>query len=718
MKYILNSDLPAKEWRDGYPIGNGRIAAMIWGDEILRISLNNEWLWTGQNGKRRPEKRSQFLGLVRQVIREGDPFRSAALTNAVWGGKGGISEVKNQIDSFAPAGDICLKLKGQKEFISRSLDMKQGVVNEERKTEEDIHFEGFAAAKDDVLAFRAESKTPFSAELYYEREPDDKLEYLHLNYDADGYIAEGKYKGGFLFQVFVRVLTDGKSAAAQNKLSVENATYIIISSDILTTQDKKTSPSLLCALPEYESVKKRHVALFSEEIGGVVFRIDGNDAEITKKDDLRLAETYFDLGRYLFLSGTLRGELPLNLQGKWNRSVTPPWASDYHININLQMNYWAAEKVGFSRAVVPLKNYILKCARQGRSLAKNFYGARGFVFTHSCDEWAIPYPQGCGWDVWIGGAGWLGQHLMRHFEYTGDIKFLKECYPYFKGLAEFYEDYLVKDDRGIYQIIPSQSPENRYEGTGCFPVSIGVSSAMDIQIAHDSFEMAIRASEILRRDAASRQKWIQMKNSLPKLKIGKDGRLCEWAEEQVETEKGHRHFSHLYGLYPGDLFTKYRNKKYFSAAKSSLDFRMQNGGGGTGWSAAWAAAMYARCGDKPGFSSALRKLMQCSTESLLDLIPPDIFQIDGNLGGVAAIVESIISEQGGYIVVGGALPSEWGSGSLNGITLRGGHKADVYWDDGIVKKIVFTANKDDIIGMIVNGRKISCKLEKGRQTIV
>lgn len=291
--------------------------------------------------------------------------------------------------------------------------MKQGVVSEERKTEEDIHFEGFAAAKDDVLAFRAESETPFSVELYYERELDDKLEYLHLNYDADGYIAEGKYKGGFSFQVFVRVLTDGKSAAAQNKLSVENATYIIISSDILTTQDKKDSPSLLCALPEYESVKKRHVALFSEEIGGVVFRIDGNDAEITKKDDLRLAETYFDLGRYLFLSGTLRGELPLNLQGKWNRSVTPPWASDYHININLQMNY------------------------------------------------------------------------------------------------------------------------------------------------------------------------------------------C-------------------------------------------------------------AAAMYARCGDKPGFSSALRKLMQCSTESLLDLIPPDIFQIDGNLGGVAAIVESIISEQGGYIVVGGALPSEWG----------------------------------------------------------
>ena len=212
--------------------------------------------------------------------------------------------------------------------------------------------------------------------MYYEREPDDKLEYLHLNYDADGYIAEGKYKGGFSFQVFVRVLTDGKSAAAQNKLSVENATYIIISSDILTTQDKKTSPSLLCALPEYESVKKRHVALFSEEIGGVVFRIDGNDAEITKKDDLRLAETYFDLGRYLFLSGTLRGELPLNLQGKWNRSVTPPWASDYHININLQMNYWAAEKVGFSRAVVPLKNYILKCARQGKSLAKNFYSKR------------------------------------------------------------------------------------------------------------------------------------------------------------------------------------------------------------------------------------------------------------------------------------------------------------------------------------------------------
>lgn len=123
---------------------------------------------------------------------------------------------------------------------------------------------------------------------------------------------------------------------------------------------------------------------------------------------------------------------------------------------------------------------------------------------------------------------------MRHFEYTGDIKFLKECYPYFKGLAEFYEDYLVKDDRGIYQIIPSQSPENRYEGTGCFPVSIGVSSSMDIQIAHDSFEMAIRASEILRRDAASRQKWIQMKNSLPKLKIGKDGRLCEWSEEKKD----------------------------------------------------------------------------------------------------------------------------------------------------------------------------------------
>lgn len=401
------------------------------------------------------------------------------------------------------------------------------------------------------------------------------------------------------------------------------------------------------------------------------------------------------------------GELPANLQGKWNDLILPPWDCDYHFDINLEMNYWAAEQNDMGECAEALLKLCERFVPHAKKAAKDLYGCRGVWFPIQTDCWGRSTPESYGWAAWIGAAPWIAQHFWMHYRYSNDLDFLRErAYPFFKEVAEFYEDYLVLNEKGEYQLLPSQSPENRFAGTGEFPVSIGISSAMDVQLCFDALKYAIESSAILDVDEEQRNKWTEMKEHLPAFKIGADGRLLEWNREMEETEPGHRHFSHLYGLYPSDIFNPETRPEQYEAARKSLEFRLSQGGGHTGWSRAWTACLQARCGNAEGFYEHFSALVkEFATSSLLDLCG-DIFQIDGNLGAVAAVNEALFGCWNGKTRLLQALPREWYAyGTVKNVKLMGGHTLSFAWKDGKVTDVRLEKAVEELVALIYNGEE-------------
>jgi len=313
------------------------------------------------------------------------------------------------------------------------------------------------------------------------------------------------------------------------------------------------------------------------------------------------------------------------------------------------------------------------------------YGCEGVWLPIQTDPWGRCTPESDGWAVWIGAAPWLAQHLWWHYEFSLDMDFLRErAYPFLREVAAFYEDYIIEDEVGNLLIVPSQSPENRFTlSGGKHPVSLCVNAAMDVQLAYDTLFHAAEAAELLGIDAERAARWRELLSRLPQMQIGSRGQLLEWNEEFEEVEPGHRHLSHLYGLYPGDQICPRRTPDLFAAAMRSLELRLEAMGGHTGWSRAWTACCFARAGRGDEALSHVEHLItDFATDSLLDLHPPRIFQIDGNLGGMAAVIEMLIQSYHEEIHLLPALPSAWPEGKASGLRARGGFSIDVTWADG------------------------------------
>ena len=725
MKRQLWFDTWTEEYMEGLPVGNGRLAAMMLGrPEKMRVALNHEWLWRGEHRFRDFPDVSAHLPEVRQALLAGDFLKGTELANRWFsGGKGGISGIPDDEDPYQPAGDLWIGLDaGNAENYTRFLDLDTGLAftrftapcgNVEEKL--------FVSCTDGCIAAEAKTEIPcnMTVELTRIDDPGCSIAYAA---ESDGLRMSGAFSGGISFEVRALIDTDGSWSCDGSCISVRNATRLLLLVQI-GTGAKGDAPEAEMTFPaerSFDALYARHEARFRTLKGDALLDVDVEDCDLPTDRRIRLFREggdpampllYFEYGRYLMVSGS-SGELPLNLQGKWNEELLPPWRSDYHLDINLQMCYWFTETLGMSHASDTLFNLIEKYIPHGREMAKKLYGCRGTTFCLQTDAWGRVTPESLGWAVWVGSTPWLAQHMFMHWRHTQDVDFLRDrCYPFLKEAAEFYEDYLVEYNGELW-IVPSQSPENRFEGTGDWPVSIGVNSAMDVELITELLTNACECAEILNTDADRIDRWRDMLKRLPPLTIDSIGRLNEWDKERVEVEPGHRHLSHLYGLHPAQLFEP--GSPEWNAAEHSLDERLKHGGGHTGWSRSWVACMMARLGrSEDAWKHFMALIGDFATVSLLDLHPPRIFQIDGNMGGTACVCEMLMQSRRGTLMLLPALPRAWPAGRVRSFRAQDAVTVSFDWSDGKLTSCELLSGETQSLRVLSGNREWTVQLEAG-----
>ncbi len=719
--YKLKYNHIPKEWINGLPVGNGRLAAMYWGNDKNDIlSLNHEYLWRGKNRGKEADKVADKLPMLRELLKKKDYFRATLFANLFWGGLGGDSgTVPGRIDSYQPAGNLLFEYTDAVSGEKCELNIDNAIVFSKRNN--NVNFDAFCDSNDGLILTKWSCQTGFSGKLYFERTDDPEAEYT-TKYCTDGIEFNCRFVCGINYNVEVKIKTDGNVFVDENGISVTDAKEIICSTNVILSEKDTREFNL-----NFDSVFEQHSLTFKSFMDRVCFELDCPDYdECTDvriknikagKIDDKMQELYFHYGRYLMISSSVCGKLPPNLQGKWNGNITPPWKCDYHFDINLQMNEWLLESANLSEFALPLTDYMLKFIESGRKTAGNLWGCRGICLPLSSDVWAECTPESFGYAVWVGAAAWMAQPLWRHYIYTGDIDYLKnKAYKFLKEVALFYEDFLEEDENGIMQIMPSQSPENRFKGAGSL-VSVGIctSSAIDVQLAYDALGYAVEAARILQIDFREADKWETLRNRLPKFAIGSDGRLMEWNEEFEEEQPGHKHLSHLYGLYPSDIFTPEARPDEYNAAVKSFDFRMAHESGYTGWSLAWISNIYARTGNAKGFYEQITGLLKdFATQSLLDIHPdpvspgvkPDIFQIDGNFGMVSAVTEALCGYFDGKVHILYALPENWKNGRISGVKLPGGHEISFSWENAGLTNLEIVIGYSEKLIINISGKDI------------
>ena len=734
---VIWFEQPARMWEETLPLGNGRIGAMPDGGvDQEEIVLNDITMWSGSEDDSRNPEALEYLGKIRQLIFEGKNDEAQDLMYSYFSCGGQGSNHGNGAD--AKYGSF--QLMGQLDIQHRFPNAEAGFTQYERGLSLDralawtrfekggVRYEReYFVSEEDVIVWSEKADRKGSVNFNVSLSRPERYETRSENgmLVMEGVLSNGEEgkaaASGNAYKVMLKVMAKGgRQYVDGKKLVVEGAdqAYLLVSGGTRLWKEEyaeEVEEILKEAVSvKYDVLKKAHVEEWQEKFGRVHLDLGTNDNSLPtdkrlirfqQQEDPAFAALYFQYGRYLMISGTNEDSLPLNLQGLWANTIRTPWNGDYHLNINLQMNYWPMEVTNLSDLHEPLTELIEGLVPSGQVTAKSFYDAEGWVAHMMTNPWKFTAPgEHASWGATNTGGAWLCSHLWEHYAFTLDEEYLEEVYPVMKGAAQFFLSSMIEEpSHGWLVTSPSSSPENAFYLPGTHKVvNVCMGPTMDVQLINELFHNVIRAAQILGKDEAFSAQLSEALKKLPPMQISpKGGYLQEWLEDYEEVDLHHRHVSHLYGLYPSNQISVHETPELAEAARKSLERR---GDEGTGWSRAWKINFWARLHDGERAYKLLKNLLTPVAEggkivyggggtypNLFCAHPP--FQIDGNFGGCAGVAEMLIQSQDGYIELLPAIPAAWSEGSFSGLCVRGAGEVALQWADSRPVQMELQANK-------------------------